>query len=95
MNRITGYPCLLCGSTRAAALLLHGRLGAAFLTQPLATLAMILAVPAGLVFLYLFFRRREVIRFSLSRREKQLSLALALFLALANWIYLCYYASGV
>ncbi|MFA7172545.1 MAG: DUF2752 domain-containing protein [Kiritimatiellia bacterium] len=88
LKRLTGYPCLLCGGTRAAVLLLQGRLAAAFALQPLATLAMILGVPAAIAFFYLLFHKREVIHVSLSRREKQLCLAFALVLALLNWIYL-------
>lgn len=88
LNRLTGYPCLLCGSTRAIALLLHGRVAAAFAIQPLATLAMISGVPAAAIFFYFLFFKREVINVSLSKQEKLLGIILALLLALLNWIYL-------
>lgn len=88
LNQLTGYPCLLCGSTRAMALLLQGRVVAAFAIQPLVTLAIIAGIPAAATFIYLLLCRREVIHLSLSRREKKLFLAVALVLALLNWIYL-------
>ena len=88
LNRCTGYPCLLCGSTRAASLLLQGRLAAAFTVQPLATSAMIFGVPATAVFFSFLLFKRELIRVSLTRREKKFCLIAALVLALLNWIYL-------
>ena len=81
-------PCFLCGATRAAVRLLHGRITEAFVIQPLATLLMIAGVVAVLLYSAMLFIRREVVSVTLSRREKIVACSLFTILVLVNWLYL-------
>jgi hypothetical protein len=84
----SGRPCPSCGGSRALADLFHGRVGEAFLHNPLVVLG--LALLAGWFLLSLYFeviRRREIV-FELSRAERITARVLVVLLPLANWGYL-------
>ena len=83
----TGLPCPTCGLLRSAHQLLEGRIGAAFATNPLDTLAMLVVAPVVLVAWLLNAAGRWTVRVSLTPRERRsawLSLGAA---AILNWIY--------
>ena len=87
-HRLTSLPCMTCGSSRAAALLLSGEPLAALRMQPLAVIA-----SAGLfawimlgAFCLIVLRRR--VRVALSVWEMRMLLGAAAISALVNWVYL-------
>ncbi len=88
LKRYTGYPCLLCGSTRAAFYLLQGDWIAAFTLQPLVALVLTAGTAAAVFSAGLLFFRGQVILFQLSGFEKKFYPLLALMLSILNWIYL-------
>jgi len=47
-RRLSGFPCLTCGGTRAALALVDGNLPAAFRANPLVTVALVVLVGGGL-----------------------------------------------
>jgi hypothetical protein len=80
---VTHLPCPTCGSTRGVFHLLHGRLLAAWLCNPL-------VFSVGLLFLVVVIMRiftGRVIRVTLSLRERRIAWILAAVLVIANWIY--------
>ena len=84
---VTGHPCPTCGSTRTALALLRGRLGEAFLTNPLFTAVLVglaLWVAAGAM--SLVFGRRLTLDFG--GREAWFWWLLLLVAFLLNWWYL-------
>jgi len=88
---ITGLACPTCGVTRAAGLLIDGRPAAALALNPLATLAGLLFVVAGLAApLWVAFRGPVPAR--LDRLPRALRVVAALLFVL-NWIWLV--AAGV
>jgi hypothetical protein len=88
LRKYTGYPCLFCGSSRAAFFLLQGRLTDAFTVQPLASLALLLGAFTGTLFYAVLLIKRELLLLTLSKREKLIYSLAALVLALLNWVYL-------
>ena len=87
-HRLTGLPCLTCGSTRALAALAAGDVAGAFRQQPLAVAAA-LALGAGFAvhtFFLVALRRRVSVRLE-AREWRAAGLALAALAAL-NWAYL-------
>lgn len=88
LRKHTGYPCVFCGSSRAAFFLFQGRFSEAFAVQPLVSLALLLGAFAGSVFYAVLFMKRELLLISFSSREKFIYPLVALLLALLNWIYL-------
>ncbi|MCL2103677.1 MAG: DUF2752 domain-containing protein [Kiritimatiellaeota bacterium] len=88
LKRLTGVPCFLCGSTRAALALLRGGVPDALRMQPLMTILMLLAVPlgGGYVVSALFLRRVPSVR--LTRLEVHVAIVLAVLLLLLNWLWL-------
>ncbi len=85
-RRITGQPCPTCGSTRAAAALLHADVPAAFRLNPLTTTLM-LAAPL-LIAAWMIARRRAVDTAAwMGRRWRTILLVGAAIIA-ANWVYL-------
>lgn len=84
----SGWPCPTCGGSRAIHSLFHGRIGEAFLHNPLVVLGI-----AGLAAWFLLSLAVEVvgkreIEFILSRREKIAARILVVALPLINWAYL-------
>lgn len=83
LKRFTGVPCPSCGSTRAAFLLLHGDVAAAFAMQPLFTILALAALPAAAAaVLSARFRRAATVV-----AAKPLFWTAAAALVAANWIY--------
>lgn len=87
---LTGYPCALCGSTRAFQAMAHGRWADAVLQNPLASLLFLVVAAAfawhalALV-LYLVTRRNVLPRLTFRPRWW---MGVALLAAiLANWAY--------
>ena len=93
-HRLTGYPCLTCGGTRAAQALSRLDLAAAFRLNPLVALLLVLAGPYALwgFAARVWKWRRPRLELG-SRREKWLLGIALLALVAANWIYLA--AAGV
>ena len=89
-HRLTGLPCLTCGSTRALAALAAGDVAGAFSQQPLAV-AVTIALGAGFAaytFCLVAVRRRVFVRLE-PNEWRVAGLALA-GLALLNWVYLAW-----
>ena len=87
-HRLTGYPCLTCGGTRALAALTVGDVCGAFRIQPLVTALAVgyagwLAVNAAC-----WITRRQCLSVELSSREKKMLAAILVILAVCNWVYL-------
>ncbi len=88
VHRWTGYPCLTCGASRAAALLLSGHPWLALCQQPLAVvLGALLAVWFGLHSLCLLAWRQKM-KLVCSRRERLVAVGVLCVSALLNWCYL-------
>jgi len=87
-HRLTGLPCLTCGSTRAAAALLAGDVSAALRLQPLAVAAAISGAAAYGAHTYFLLARRRYVTLRLQPHERRFALAAALSLAALNWAYL-------
>jgi hypothetical protein len=85
----TGFPCLTCGGTRAAARLATLDLGGAFQLNPLVTVAGLALVPWALADLALW-PRGQALALDVDRRAKPWLGWLAIVLALANWAWLLY-----
>ena len=86
MKRFLGVPCPTCGATRAAALLLRGDVVGAFALQPMVATACVVVVPAALLAIAVFGRRRVVAWAGALFRRAMFWLVFAL-LAVANWVY--------
>jgi hypothetical protein len=87
-HRLSGWPCLTCGASRAAVLLAKGHPLQAFLMQPLMVAA---GCAVGLWLLVYSFhlvalRQRVALRFL--PRERRVLVFLILILAAANWGFL-------
>jgi hypothetical protein len=87
-HRLTGVPCLTCGSSRALCALSVGHVGTALRVQPLASVAMLATVVGCLFYAWTLFVRRHVPVLHLERREWRWALGIALFLVVLNWAYL-------
>ena len=89
LRTLTGIPCLTCGGTRAARLILQGEPWGAFVQSPLVTGLLALA---GLFMLYaagvLFFKMPRLRLVAISAPEARFLRALTLLLILASWLYL-------
>ena len=83
-RRITGYPCLTCGSTRAVLSLGAGDLAQALAHNPLVMLVLTLVTLSLILRLAL---GREL-RLALPPPLRRLSWVLVFAAALANWAYL-------
>lgn len=93
-SKVTGCPCLVCGSTRAASTLLQGQFFAAFRLQPLACLLMLGGAVAAAMYTFLLCVQRRALRVTLTRRERIALAAAGALLVLANWIYLLVSRAG-
>ena len=91
----TGRPCPTCGGSRALRDLVHGRIGEAFLHNPLVVAG--IALLAGWFLLSLaveVFGKREM-DLVLSRGEKVAARILVVGLPLINWAYLIWWQGRV
>lgn len=79
----TGIACPTCGFTRGALCLLHGRIGQAWLYNPL--LFSVLAVSFIAIVVRLFFARS--VRVHLTHTERAIAWVLAIVLFCINWAY--------
>jgi hypothetical protein len=89
---VTGFPCLTCGATRAAARLAFGDLRGALAMNPLATVAGMALVPWGLADLVLLPRGRALVVEAAPPAARVLRVAAVAAVAL-NWAYLV--AAGI
>ena len=87
-HRLTGLPCLACGSTRAAVALLSGHPLLALRLQPLATVAGLLLGACVGLYAYGLFALRRVVWLRLEPPEWRVFGLGVLGLAVLNWIYL-------
>ena len=88
LKRLTGAPCLTCGSTRAAMALLRGGVSEAIHIQPLMASLIVLAVPLGGAWLASAVFLRRVPRVQLTRWEMRIAIVGAVLLLLLNWLWL-------
>lgn len=91
-KRVTGHPCMTCGTTRALGRLIAGDLPGALHVNPLSTVAMLGLVVVGVVDLALLARGRAL-TFEASPFERRWLLVAGVVLLLVNWAYLL--AAGV
>jgi hypothetical protein len=90
-HRITGYPCLTCGGTRAARSLGRLEVGRALASNPLVAIWLILALPHALwVAASRIWQLPRPRLFPESRRDRYLMWGGVVLLVLANWAYLVY-----
>jgi len=82
-KRLSGYPCLTCGSTRGMLHLLRGEVLWAWTFNPL--LFTVLAVAGGLLVLRVGFRR--AVRIQMTRIERRIAWVVGIALVLLNWAY--------
>lgn len=87
-HRLTGWPCLTCGSTRAFAALLAGNPAAALRLQPLALAVGVLGCAFFAVYSTNLFVRRRVLCLRLKPGERWRLGVAALTLIVLNWLYL-------
>ena len=86
-HAVTGWPCMTCGTTRAAARLAVGDLPGALSMNPLAAIAGLALVPWGLSDLALMARGRALAVDVAPAGARVLRVALVLAVAV-NWAYL-------
>lgn len=84
----SGWPCPTCGGSRAIHDLVHGRIGEAFLHNPLVILGVALLAAWFLLSLGAEVIGGREIEFDLSRREKIAMRVLIVALPLLNWAYM-------
>ena len=87
-HRLTGLPCLTCGSTRAAAALASGDVAGAFARQPLAVAVAACLVAASALYSAFLVLGRRVVAVRLEPVERRLACLAIVALALLNWLYL-------
>ncbi len=87
-HRLTGLPCLTCGTSRAFALLMSGHIADAFVTQPLAVLAATAVFSCVLIQACFIWCGRIVLSVHFERRERIALGAVTILLVIANWIWL-------
>jgi len=87
-HRLTGLPCMTCGATRAAAMLLRGDVLGAVRLQPLATVGGAIVGAALAVYSAALIVGRRVVRVRLEPHEGRVLWVTLLVLAVLNWIYL-------
>lgn len=83
-----GIPCPTCGATTAAALLVHGRLLSAFMTQPFGAAFALAGLCAGAAAGYCLLRSRSFLDVYAQLPRTAIALGAGLLL-LASWGYKC------
>ena len=87
-HALTGLPCPTCGTTRALAALSGGRLAAALTWNPLAAVAAVSCVLAGLTSATRRVAGLEAFRLETTPGERAAVRVAAVLLVGANWAYL-------
>ncbi len=87
LRAVTGLPCPSCGLLRSANAVLHGHVGAAFATNPLDAVFLLVVVPVMAVVLALRVLRRIAVSVELSRRGRRIAWTLLVVAVLLNWGY--------
>lgn len=85
LRRLTGWPCLACGSGRALAALARGELGAALAANPLAVAGLLAFAVGGVVAALAALARRPLAEPLAPTAAARVA---AGALLLANWAYL-------
>jgi hypothetical protein len=86
-KRITGWPCLFCGMTRAFTAIGHGRVGAGIAESPAGALLYALVAATFAINAYALLARRRI-GWTLPKWLKGRTLAWSTaVLLLANWLY--------
>jgi hypothetical protein len=84
----SGWPCPTCGGSRAIHALFHGRIGEAFLHNPLVVLGLALLAGWFLLSLAVEVIGRREMELQFTAREKIAARVLVVLLPLLNWGYL-------
>jgi len=87
-RRLTGWPCLTCGSMRAATALVSGDLVGAVFMQPLAVAGGLSLFVCWSVYTAALFLFQRVITFQLTAKERNVCWLVTGSLAIFNWLYL-------
>ena len=88
-HRLTGIPCPACGSFRCAEQFVAGRVREAWLTQPLITILLCLAlVYAAYSWMVVLLKLPRLRVAGISRGQRWLLVFLALAAVLVNWAYI-------
>ena len=87
-RRLTGWPCLTCGSMRAAAALVSGDLAGALCIQPLALAGGLSLFACWSVYTSALLLFRRVVTLQLTPKERKVCWLITGSLALFNWLYL-------
>jgi hypothetical protein len=88
VRALTGLPCPGCGLLRSMHLLVHGRIGGALGTNPLATLLVALVAPIALALWIAQRAGKLTIRAALTSRERRAAWVIICLVVGANWIYM-------
>ena len=86
--KVYGYPCPTCGATTAATLVVHGRLIAAFATQPFGATFALAGIALGALAGWCLLRSRSFLDVYLQLPRTAIAL-FAVLLLLASWGYKC------
>lgn len=87
-HRLTGLPCLTCGSTRAFTALVSGDISGAWRIQPLAVAGGALVTAAWGFYTTALLLMRRVLSFDLTNNERRACWLAVLVLLFINWLYL-------
>lgn len=86
--KVYGYPCPTCGATTAATLVVHGRLLAAFETQPFGATFALAGVALGAMAGWCLLRSRSFLDVYMQLPRTAIALC-AVLLLFASWGYKC------
>lgn len=87
-HRLTGWPCLTCGSTRAVTALVSGDVAGALRTQPFAIVGCALLTAAWGFHTTALFLMRCVVYFELNQKERRACWLAVVVMLCINWLYL-------
>ncbi len=87
-HRLTGLPCLTCGSTRAFMTLVSGDISGAWRIQPLAVTGGAFVTAAWGFYTTALLLMRRVLTFSLTKNERRACWLAVIALLFINWLYL-------
>lgn len=84
---VTGLPCPSCGLLRSTNAVMRGHVGAAFATNPLDTVFLLLVVPVAIVIWALRILCKMAVTVELTRRERRMAWAVLIAAVAFNWGY--------